>query len=150
MDDEASSLAVIESRGQKVALLGFNTTDNPFDRDAASAAIESAKRQAGHTVVFMHWGQEYKAKPDTAQVELAHWFIDQGVDAVIGSHPHWVQSVEEYRGHPIAYSLGNFIFDQDWSEETNLGLVVGLELSGQGGARCIFFRSRSLRANRNY
>lgn len=138
MDDEASSLAVIESRGQKVALLGFNTTDNPFDRDAASAAIESAKRQAGHTVVFMHWGQEYKAKPDTAQVELAHWFIDQGVDAVIGSHPHWVQSVEEYRGHPIAYSLGNFIFDQDWSEETNLGLVVGLELSDKGSEMHLF------------
>jgi poly-gamma-glutamate synthesis protein (capsule biosynthesis protein) len=138
VDDATSSLAVIESRGQKIALLGFNVTDNSINLDDAGIAIKSAKSQAGRVVVFMHWGQEYNAKPDATQTELAHWFIDQGADAVIGSHPHLVQSVEVYNGHPIAYSLGNFIFDQDWSDETNLGLVVGLELSDEGSVLRLF------------
>ena len=43
---------------------------------------------------------------------------------VLGSHPHWVQSVEIYSGALIAYSLGNFVFDQNWSTETQQGLVV--------------------------
>jgi poly-gamma-glutamate synthesis protein (capsule biosynthesis protein) len=60
---------------------------------------------------------------------LAHWLIDQGADAVVGGHPHWMQSVESYRGRPIAYSLGNFVFDQDWSSETKLGLAIGLILA---------------------
>ncbi|MDD2785375.1 MAG: AmmeMemoRadiSam system protein B [Patescibacteria group bacterium] len=131
-DDESRSLTVVASRGHKVALLGFNITEGPLEKDVAQKSIESAKKQSDFTVVFMHWGEEYQAKPNRTQIELAHWFIDQGVDAVIGSHPHWMQSVEVYKGKPVAYSLGNFIFDQDWSDETRLGLVVGLDLSQQG------------------
>lgn len=133
-DDTASSLAIIERRGQKLALLGFNTTDNPLDETAAAKSLAEAKRRASHVVVFMHWGEEYHDKPDQRQIDRAHWFIDNGADAVIGSHPHWMQSVEVYRGKPIAYSLGNFIFDQDFSAETNFGLAVGLTLSKNVGA----------------
>jgi poly-gamma-glutamate synthesis protein (capsule biosynthesis protein) len=86
----------------------------------------------------MHWGAEYQAKPNKTQTDLAHWFIDQGVDAIIGSHPHWMESVEVYRNRPIAYSLGNFIFDQDWSAETNLGLAAGLVLNEQGSELHLF------------
>lgn len=131
-DDESHSLAVIESRGRKVALIGFNNTDNPLDKEAALKTIESADKKSDFMVVYVHWGNEYQARPGQQQTELAHWFIDQGVDAVIGGHPHWMQSVEVYREKPIAYSLGNFIFDQDWSDETKLGLVVGLVLNEQG------------------
>jgi len=131
-DDESRSLTVVASRGHKVALLGFNITEGPLEKDVAQKSIESAKQQADFTVVFMHWGEEYQARPNQTQIELAHWFIDQGVDAVIGGHPHWMQSVEVYKGKPVAYSLGNFIFDQDWSDETKLGLVVGLVLNKQG------------------
>jgi len=131
-DDAESALAVINVRGQKVALLGFNDTDNPLNKTDAEAAIKSAYEQARYVVVYMHWGAEYQSKPNMSQIELAHWFIDQGVDAVIGSHPHWMQSVEVYNNRPIIYSLGNFIFDQDWSVETNYGLIVGLNLSPDG------------------
>jgi hypothetical protein len=131
-DDVTSSLAIVERRGTKIALLGFNTTNNPLDEDDALDAIREAKQKATVVIVYMHWGEEYQAKPNASQVERAHWFIDHGVDAVIGAHPHWMQSVEVYNGRPIAYSLGNFIFDQDWSIETNLGLVVGLVLDGEG------------------
>lgn len=131
-DDTASSLAVIESRGQKVALLGFNNTDNPLNKADAETAIKTAYEQARYVVVYMHWGNEYQSNPSMAQVELAHWLIDLGVDAVIGGHPHWMQSVEVYKNRPIVYSLGNFIFDQDWSVETNYGLLAGLVLSPDG------------------
>jgi poly-gamma-glutamate synthesis protein (capsule biosynthesis protein) len=131
-DDTASALAIIETRGHKVALLGFNNTDNPLNKVDAEVAIKSAYEQARYVVVYMHWGNEYQSNPTMAQVELAHWFIDLGVDAVIGGHPHWMQSVEVYKNRPIVYSLGNFIFDQDWSVETNFGLVAGLVLSPDG------------------
>ena len=49
---------------------------------------------------------------------------------VAGSHPHWVQGIEEYRGRPIVYSLGNFVFDQDWSPETKQGLIMHLVFQG--------------------
>ncbi len=137
-DDEAHALTIVESRARKIALLGFNITDNALDKKEAAQDIASAKMQADYTVVFMHWGAEYQAKPNKTQIDLAHWFIDQGVDAVIGSHPHWMESVEAYRNRPIAYSLGNFIFDQDWSAETNLGLAAGLILNEQGSELHLF------------
>jgi AmmeMemoRadiSam system protein B len=137
-DDTESSLTVIEVRGQKIALLGFNITDNPLNKDDAEAALKSAYEQARYVVIFMHWGAEYQSKPNMTQIELAHWFIDNGVDAVIGAHPHWMQSVEVYNGRPIVYSLGNFIFDQDWSRETNYGLVAGLVINPEGSKVHLF------------
>ncbi len=131
-DDAANALTILKARDQSVALLGWNITDNPLDRDEAQAAIAEAKKSATYTVVFMHWGVEYTPQPATSQKELAHWFIDQGVDAVIGAHPHWMQSVEKYNDKPIAYSLGNAVFDQDWSAETQQGLLAGLALGENG------------------
>ncbi len=137
-DDVVSSLAIIESRGQKVALLGFNNTDNPLNKADAEFAVKSAYEQARYVIVNIHWGNEYQSNPTMAQVELAHWFVDLGVDAVIGGHAHWMQSVEVYKNRPIIYSLGNFIFDQDWSVETNYGLVTGLVLSPNGSNVYLF------------
>ncbi len=128
-DYATSSLAMLQVRDRALALLGFNVTDNPLDHADALQAITAAQASASTTIVFMHWGQEYRDHPTVQQTELAHWFIDHGVQAVIGSHPHWVQSVEVYQGRPIVYSLGNFVFDQDWSTETQQGLVVTLGMS---------------------
>jgi Bacterial capsule synthesis protein PGA_cap len=137
-DNAESSLTIIEARGQKVALLGFNITDNPLNKEDAEAALKSAYEQALYVVVFMHWGAEYQSNPNMTQIDLAHWFIDNGVDAVVGAHPHWMQSVEVYNGRPIVYSLGNFIFDQDWSRETNYGLIAGLTLKPEGAEVHLF------------
>lgn len=133
-DDAQSSSVLTWTRGQHVALLGFNTTDNPLDWKEAEKTIKEIKQKNDGTriIVFMHWGNEYQAKPNKGQVDTAHRFIDGGVDAVIGGHPHWVQSIESYKGKVIAYSLGNFIFDQEWSKETQQGLAVGLAFVGQG------------------
>jgi predicted class III extradiol MEMO1 family dioxygenase len=128
-DDAASAMAILESRGKKIALLGFNDSDRPVNREIASQTIKEAKSKADFVVVTVHWGNEYQAEPNARQSSLAHWFVDEGVDAVIGGHPHWMQSVEVYKNRVIAYSLGNFVFDQDWSAETREGLAAGLVLA---------------------
>lgn len=79
-------------------------------------------------VVLVHWGEEYKSTASESQEKLAHDMIDAGADLVIGGHPHVVQNIEEYEGKLIFYSLGNFIFDQYFSKETQEGLGVGMEI----------------------
>jgi gamma-polyglutamate biosynthesis protein CapA len=76
------------------------------------------------TIVVPHWGDEYVLTPNQKQVDLAHTFIDAGADLVIGAHPHVIQTVEEYNGKKIFYSLGNFVFDQYFSNDVRCGLVV--------------------------
>jgi len=79
-------------------------------------------------IVSMHWGEEYKLINSSAQQKLAHQLIEAGTDLIIGHHPHVVQNIEKYQGKLIFYSLGNFIFDQYFSPETQQGLAVGLEI----------------------
>jgi poly-gamma-glutamate synthesis protein (capsule biosynthesis protein) len=85
-------------------------------------------------LVYLHWGTEYAAQPTAAQRQQARALIDCGAAAVVGCHPHVVQTVEYYRGKPIIYSLGNFLFDQRGAA-TNLALQVDLDLrAGQVAA----------------
>jgi len=79
-------------------------------------------------IVSLHWGEEYKLINSLAQQKLAHQLIEAGADLIIGHHPHVVQNIEKYQGKLIFYSLGNFIFDQYFSPETQQGLAVGLEI----------------------
>jgi poly-gamma-glutamate synthesis protein (capsule biosynthesis protein) len=128
--DDGIALATTTIKGERFAFLGFNTTDNPLDRQIASSTIANARVQAEHVIVFMHWGTEYRDRPDTSSVEIAHWLIDHGVDIVIGGHPHWVQGVSTYKNKPIIWSLGNFVFDQDFSVQTRQGMAVKLVFDG--------------------
>ena len=79
---------------------------------------------------------EYDPIHNSVQSGFAKTAIDLGIDIVIGSHPHVVQDIEFYNGSPIIYSLGNFIFDQDWSKNgiTQKGLGVMLKFSFNGVA----------------
>ncbi len=79
-------------------------------------------------VVLVHWGTEYQTVSSKSQQALAHAMIDAGADLVIGGHPHVVEEVEKYNNKLIFYSLGNFIFDQYFSKETQEGLGVGVEI----------------------
>lgn len=86
--------------------------------------VARLRPQVDWLIVTMHAGDEYQARPNKQQQDFAHTAIDAGADLVIGHHPHVVQTMEEYRGKYIFYSLGNFVFDQLWSEDTRRGLVV--------------------------
>jgi poly-gamma-glutamate synthesis protein (capsule biosynthesis protein) len=115
-------------RGQKVCLVGFNNTDKAINFQQAEANIKKLRGECQWVLAFCHWGTEYQNKFNANQQQLARKLIDWGADAVIGHHPHVVQGVEIYRQKPIFYSLGNFIFDQYFSQETQQGLAVGLVL----------------------
>ncbi len=129
--DDQVALATTTVKGERFAFLGFNTTDNPLDRIAASSTLALAKSEAEHVIVFMHWGTEYRDKPDASSIDTAHWLIDHGADIVIGGHPHWTQGFSTYKDKPIIWSLGNFIFDQDFSVQTRQGLAVTLTFDGK-------------------
>lgn len=119
---------VTTTAGQSIAFVGFNNTDHILDLKKISAIILDAHARASTTIVMMHWGTEYQRASNKNQQTFAHFLIDQGVDAVIGAHPHVVEEAEIYKGKPIFYSLGNFIFDQYFSTDTQEGLSVGLIL----------------------
>lgn len=129
VDDGLIALATTTIKGERLAFLGWNTTDNPINFTQAEEAIYRAKQQSDLVMAFLHWGQEYRDRPESDTVALAHWLIDHGVDVVIGGHPHWVQGISSYKGKPIMWSLGNFVFDQDWSKETQQGLTVALRVT---------------------
>jgi poly-gamma-glutamate synthesis protein (capsule biosynthesis protein) len=74
---------------------------------------------------------EYTADPTFSQRALAAAAVEAGADLVIGNHPHWVQAAELIDDAFVAYALGNFVFDQDWSVPTQQGAV--LEAAFHGG-----------------
>jgi poly-gamma-glutamate synthesis protein (capsule biosynthesis protein) len=94
-----------------------------LDPAQALADIRFARPLADLVIVCPHWGVEYALKPTRDQVQLAHQMIEAGADIIVGSHPHVVQPLEKYHDHWIAYSLGNFIFDQQ-SPNTHHGLLL--------------------------
>lgn len=93
------------------------------------AAISEAAAATDLLIVSYHFGDEYQTEPNARQKELARLAIDRGAQLVIGHHPHVVQPVERYRDGLIAYSLGNFIFDQYFSPETMTGRALVVKWS---------------------
>jgi len=137
---------IIERNGVKFAFLGYNdvksavrmgyaaTADKPgfavLTRDNLIQDIQYAKERAHVVVVSIHWGVEYEETPTERQITYAHLAIDSGASLVLGHHPHVIQPVEEYEDGYIFYSLGNFVFDQMWSEETRIGLIARIFFQG--------------------
>lgn len=92
-------------------------------------SISKAREHGADIVaVLLHWGNEYEMTPSASQEVIAHNLIDAGATFVIGHHPHVVQKVERYHGGVIAYSLGNLVFDQNFSEDTRHGLLLRVTL----------------------
>ncbi|HEX5797213.1 MAG TPA: CapA family protein [Candidatus Saccharimonadales bacterium] len=81
------------------------------------------------TFAYPHMGTEYIDNPDPVRTSLYRSMIDAGADAVFAAHPHWVQPTESYKGRLIAYSMGNFIFDQQFDSEVTRGADFDLTLS---------------------
>lgn len=63
-------------------------------------------------IVSLHWGGEHTLQPVPRQRMEAHQLIMAGADLLVCHHTHTLQTIEDFRGHPIYYSVGNFIFDQ--------------------------------------
>ncbi len=113
-----------EVNGLKIGWLGFNEIQAELDYEKAVELTKEIAEQTDFTIVAIHWGVEYVNVPSATIQDHAHEFIDAGADTVWGTHPHVIQSIENYGDGMIFYSLGDFIFDQYWSAGTQEGLGV--------------------------
>lgn len=112
-----------------LVFLGFDDTLAPLDKTRLQAEIEKVDSQADWVIVNFHWGEEYQGQPNFRQKEIAQLAIEAGADIIIGHHPHVAQPLEYIEGKPIFYSLGNFVFDQLWSQDTRSGALGKIILS---------------------
>lgn len=106
---------------KKLSVITINMLEDDSD---ITATIKEEKQAGNFVIIFPHWGSEYQETHNGTQEAAAHSWIDAGADAVFGSHPHVVQDAEIYQEKPIFYSLGNLIFDQTFSQETQQGLIL--------------------------
>ena len=136
--------AMLEANGVKVAVLGYDAIARSYfaGKDETGSSQLSLTRVrtdikrartagADVVIVFPHWGTEYRNRPFVAQQKLARSIIDAGADMIIGNHAHWAAAMEVYEGKPIWYALGNFVFDQSWSEPTMEGITLELTFHGK-------------------
>ncbi|MBI5287492.1 MAG: CapA family protein [Chloroflexi bacterium] len=139
---EARRPVVIERNGVYFAFLAYDDIaayyhateaaagSAPMDPATVGEDIANARKVANVVVVMPHWGSEYTADPSERQSEFARAAAAAGADLVIGNHPHWVQAHEQIGSTFVAYALGNFVFDQDWSLETQQGAILQITFSG--------------------
>lgn len=125
--EDREQIKIVEKNGIKLAMLNYTFSlngysvpkDMPYlvnmlDKEKMAMDIETAEQLADFTIVFPHWGTEYVYEPTKAQENLTTFFYEQGVDLIIGTHPHVLEPVEwieENSDHKmlVYYSLGNFI-----------------------------------------
>ncbi len=148
--EEAKKPAIIEKNGVKVGLLSYTDMaevtykGNPplmfiagenkagvakrpikFD-DTIKSEVEKLRKEVDILMVSLHWGFEESFEIWDSQVEFAHKLMDNGVDVILGHHAHQFQGIELYKGKPIFYSLGNFIFDQN-DPENQEAFIMNME-----------------------
>lgn len=147
---QAHAPLVLERRGLRIALLGYNefmprsfeadynAPGVAWSEDAQVVADIRAARSVHHAdlvIPVMHWGWENEPTSNARQRQLARLMVDAGADVVIGGHPHVTQEVEHYRGKPIIYSVGNFVMKETDNANQRKGWVLRLQLDKQGVQR---------------
>ncbi len=109
-----------------IAMCGYHGVFRRFTTEE----IEHLSQHTEHfiTISMPHAGAEYQPSSDQFREEAYRGMIDAGADAVIGNHPHWVQDTEAYEGRLIVYSMGNFIFDQQFNEEVTRSAMIDVTI----------------------
>ena len=139
---EARAPQVVERHGVYFAFLAYDDIATYYQASADSAGsapldpatiaddVAAARKVANVVIIVPHWGVEYTADPSDRQREFARAAAAAGADMIVGNHPHWVQAHEQIGNTFVAYALGNFVFDQDWSLETQQGAVLEATFTG--------------------
>ena len=136
---------IVEEKGVRVAILNYTYSTNGreipspmvvnlIDKETIARDIQSAReRRADAIIACMHWGDEYVSLPPQRVKELGDWLIEQGVDHIIGNHPHVVQPLEirESSTTPdrnvVAYSTGNLVSNMSL-RRTDGGMMIAMKL----------------------
>lgn len=141
--EDALKGVILERKGVKIGILGFSrvvphvdwyaTSKRPGIAGAYDAHINEVidrvtemKKDVDILVLSIHWGEEGSNMPRQKEIDLARKLVDSGVDIIMGHHSHVLQGIEIYKGKPIFYSLGNFIFGSksEIARETMIAQVV--------------------------
>lgn len=140
--ERAEEAIYVEADGRKVGVLSasrvipvhtWNIMNSQpglfctYDSEPLVARIKEIKDECDYVVVFVHWGIERNAYPESYQRDLAHQYIDAGADLVVGNHAHVPQGIEYYKGVPIVYCLGNYIFNPNMVDTYALKAVWGTD-----------------------
>jgi hypothetical protein len=126
------SVRFVELESMRVALIGLHATEQVPEQSQMEAVMRYASTQSELQVLYVHWGTEYADKSSATQQRIAKLFVEEGVDLVVGHHPHVVQEVGLVDGVPVFYSLGNYIFDQYFDVAVMEGLMLHLSVT-EGG-----------------
>ncbi len=137
--DMQNDIYIYEQDGIRIAILNYTygtngialPEDMPYAVDLLEekkvlSDIERAEKEADFTIVCPHWGTEYRLEPDAYQEKWAALFLENGVDLVLGTHPHVIEPIEwltdEETGHEmlVYYSLGNFV---NWTGSSGAGIA---------------------------
>lgn len=126
-----NKLLIRRIKDKNFGFLAFNGVGEKLDKESVVSKVTDSKSQVDMLIVSIHWGKEYtfdplsdySVAPDNPK-DIAHLILDSGADLIIGNHPHWVQGLEIYNGKVVTYSHGNYIFDQNWSIETQEGTLA--------------------------
>ncbi len=140
---KASEVKIIEKNGTRFGFIGFSDVGPNWLAASTNSSgillasdpnriqmIKTAAAKVDVLIVSYHFGEEYQKDPSARQIALARESVDAGARLVIGHHPHVIEKVEKYKDGLIAYSLGNFIFDQNFSAETMEGLMLKVQFKG--------------------
>ena len=106
----------------------------PLEAEFLRSDLAAARERADHVLVGVNWGVEYRSQPVAYQRELGGIAMAAGAAVLFGNHPHWVQAVEHFDDALVAYSFGNFVFDQGWSTETTQGMLMELGFTPRAAA----------------
>lgn len=151
--EAAHKPAVVDAKGVRFSFLDYNTISGSLDATGSEPGvawisippwkptneaqiermeqdIKAARQQSDFVVVSFHWSKEDVYEPSGDMKSLARRAIDAGADMVLGGHPHTVQPIEFYKGRFIAYSMGNFIFDQMQRDQTREGYFIRCTFKG--------------------
>jgi poly-gamma-glutamate synthesis protein (capsule biosynthesis protein) len=146
--DAARQAVTYEVNGRKIAIIGasrvFPQADwaaganhpgmlSAYDPTVLLEQIRTLKQNQDIVIAYIHWGIEREETPNDLQKNLARQLIDAGADLVIGAHPHVLQGIEYYKGKPIIYSLGNFIFGSSIPRTALLKVTFEPASDGQSG-----------------
>jgi gamma-polyglutamate biosynthesis protein CapA len=121
---DATSIHYEKIGDTQIGILALHTLAEDPSTSTLEVLLTEMKKSSDVQFAYIHWGDEYVLTHNASQERLAHFLIDEGIDAVIGHHPHVAQDVELYDGKPIFYSLGNLIFDQYFSGDVEEGYMV--------------------------
>ncbi|MBR3882507.1 MAG: CapA family protein [Clostridia bacterium] len=161
--EDQENIVIKEVNGLKFAFLAYTYGTNGIpvpsgreycinliDKELIKTHLDLAKNLKPDVIcVNMHWGIEYQNSPNAEQEELANFLFENGVDIILGSHPHVLQKMEskeillsngELKNGFVIYSLGNFMSGQTKANTRN-SIILKLDIIKEGSTGNLRFEN---------